>query len=435
MKKFKRLLSVLLVSVMVLGTLTACGNGEKTNGEKIKLVTTIGEDELGEGVYDEFLKTHPNIELEIMPMQNGDTKLLTMIASGDGPDIIRVNSYEELPSFVTRGILMPLDEYFNQSENVNEEDWFDVTNLYRFDGSTRGQGPIYGFLKDWSVDNGLWINKKVFQEAGEPLPSDTEPMTWDEFAALAKRLTVKNGNNIERFGLVTPFTIPTLLEAKLASNGYSMWSEDYKASTLNSDATQEALKYWYDLQSSGAMASTLHPASDGGIGHNMLAEGTTAMVMAGYWLSAYYRENADANITEDLMFIPGPVQNKGENYNVCLAAIGAGVFSGSKHPKEAYELLEFMMMSDKAVSSRASIGWGIPAIRSKVDVLPSTTDFDKQTLDVVKRTIENVSVGSPCLGSGKLITDNGGYDYWGNAVSQTAAPNIGAYNGSAVNVP
>jgi len=39
--------------------------------------------------------------------------------------------------------------------------------------------------------------------------------------------------------------------------------------------------------------------------------------------------------------------------------------------------------------------------------------------------------GSPALGSGLVIANNGGLDYWGNPVSSTAAPNIGAYNGTA----
>ncbi|MBR7831739.1 hypothetical protein KDL01_00620 [Actinospica durhamensis] len=40
--------------------------------------------------------------------------------------------------------------------------------------------------------------------------------------------------------------------------------------------------------------------------------------------------------------------------------------------------------------------------------------------------------GSPALGSGELISGNGGLDFFGNAVSSTAAPNRGAYNGSGV---
>jgi len=39
--------------------------------------------------------------------------------------------------------------------------------------------------------------------------------------------------------------------------------------------------------------------------------------------------------------------------------------------------------------------------------------------------------GSPALNSGVLIPDNnGGKDFWGNPVSGTAAPNVGAFNGS-----
>ncbi|UNI23033.1 hypothetical protein JDV02_008876 [Purpureocillium takamizusanense] len=40
--------------------------------------------------------------------------------------------------------------------------------------------------------------------------------------------------------------------------------------------------------------------------------------------------------------------------------------------------------------------------------------------------------GSPALGSGKVIEDNGGYDYFGNAVEANARPNIGPYNGKGV---
>jgi Chitobiase/beta-hexosaminidase C-terminal domain len=41
-----------------------------------------------------------------------------------------------------------------------------------------------------------------------------------------------------------------------------------------------------------------------------------------------------------------------------------------------------------------------------------------------------LKAGSPDIGSGVLIASNGGLDYWGNAVSSTAAPNRGAYNGT-----
>lgn len=43
--------------------------------------------------------------------------------------------------------------------------------------------------------------------------------------------------------------------------------------------------------------------------------------------------------------------------------------------------------------------------------------------------------GSPALGTGVLVPGNGGLDYFGNPVSSTATPNIGAYNGTGISSP
>jgi hypothetical protein len=40
--------------------------------------------------------------------------------------------------------------------------------------------------------------------------------------------------------------------------------------------------------------------------------------------------------------------------------------------------------------------------------------------------------GSPALNAGLLIPANGGRDYWGNPLSDSATPHVGAYNGSPV---
>jgi len=44
-----------------------------------------------------------------------------------------------------------------------------------------------------------------------------------------------------------------------------------------------------------------------------------------------------------------------------------------------------------------------------------------------------LGTGSPAGMKGKIIQDNGGFDYFGNSVSAVDAPNIGAYNGNLLN--
>ncbi|MFC7626019.1 carbohydrate binding domain-containing protein [Microlunatus sp. GCM10028923] len=58
---------------------------------------------------------------------------------------------------------------------------------------------------------------------------------------------------------------------------------------------------------------------------------------------------------------------------------------------------------------------------------PGTGRDGLDTVDGYKLT-----AGSPALSKGRLIADNGGRDYWGNAVSATTAPHIGAYAGPVV---
>ncbi len=50
-------------------------------------------------------------------------------------------------------------------------------------------------------------------------------------------------------------------------------------------------------------------------------------------------------------------------------------------------------------------------------------------------SVYQLQTGSPAIGAGVLVSGNGGLDYFGNTVSATTAPNIGAYNGSGVAAP
>ena len=55
------------------------------------------------------------------------------------------------------------------------------------------------------------------------------------------------------------------------------------------------------------------------------------------------------------------------------------------------------------------------------------------TADPLLRADFRLAQGSPALASGAVVADNGGRDYFGNPVSPTAAPNIGAYAGCGLN--
>ena len=117
--------SVVCMMLVIAMTLSCVGCGgttsKKANGDedgKITLTVTVASAELGDStLFEQYMKEHPNIIIEEVPTTSRDTKLMSMIASGSPPDLIRFTGYDELPVFVQRGILMPLDELLENSEN------------------------------------------------------------------------------------------------------------------------------------------------------------------------------------------------------------------------------------------------------------------------------------------------------------------------------
>lgn len=385
----KRILSIVLccaITIAMISCVAGCsgagGGNNKNKDGKIKLVITQSSSELGDtSIYKKYMQEHENIVIEEVPIGNSDTKLLSMIASGNAPDVIRFMGYDELPVFVQRGILLPLDDYIEKSGKIDLSGMYDVANMCRFSGETRGKGQLYGLPKDWSP-TGIWVNKQAFKEVGLELPSDTTPMTWDEFAQIANKLVKKDGEAVLRHGCVTALKLPTLLEMYLNSYGESMWTKDFNSTTLTKASTKEAVQYFEKLNATGALASNLYPAADT-IGFSALLEDKVGMVLGGYWFCGAYRSAKKIEeAKEKIMFIPAPIGTKQASY--CLDLTCLGVFSETEHPDEAYELFEYLMNDEYAVNERARIGYGLPISKNYVTNLPYESDFDKQVLDVVK---------------------------------------------------
>ncbi|WP_240343726.1 DNRLRE domain-containing protein [Paenibacillus sp. SYP-B3998] len=75
-----------------------------------------------------------------------------------------------------------------------------------------------------------------------------------------------------------------------------------------------------------------------------------------------------------------------------------------------------------------------PTDTGKITADPQFVNPGGATLGLASADAYKLRTGSPALGTGKVIANNGGKDYFGNTVSATAAPNIGIYNGAGLSV-
>ncbi len=158
------------------------------------------EDAIVAGLVREFMERNPDIHVQRTnigsPAQLA-TKLQTMLAAGDPPDVFYLES-ERLADFADKGLLADMDALIRADTRrrsageavdapVDLSDFFTpVVEAFRFDGGRVGQGPLYGLPKDFTPV-GFYYNKDLFRRAGVPLP-DRDGWTWEQFHTAAREI-------------------------------------------------------------------------------------------------------------------------------------------------------------------------------------------------------------------------------------------------------
>jgi len=198
--KFKSTLSQILLGVAVIGVLLLGWGYYRSHREqsaegKVHLVLAINVDRYRRPIFkaavESFRQTHPHIEVELQtPFGRYYQKMLTMMAGKMAPDLMWMG--ESFAEFADRGAFLDITDKVNKE--VNTEDFLPHSlSWYRVNG--RQYGVPYGIQM-----NIYAYNKKLFDEAGIPYPSDD--WTFDEFLAITKKLTIdKDGDGrIDQYG-------------------------------------------------------------------------------------------------------------------------------------------------------------------------------------------------------------------------------------------
>lgn len=198
--------SFLLICLLVIFTVTACGNNSSNNNntsatnapaaaeqteqpkgkEKIKFYT-FKASKADEPIFQAvkaYNESQDEVEVEYVSLvQNSNStdfmkKLDIMIASGEVIDVFMTGNEEELLERASRGVVEPLNSFFEQ-ESVKAED--EYNKVIKLDGN------IYGLLSS-STQWFTVFNRGHLEKSGIQLPE--MGWTWDDFRDYAKKLTM-----------------------------------------------------------------------------------------------------------------------------------------------------------------------------------------------------------------------------------------------------
>jgi multiple sugar transport system substrate-binding protein len=380
------------------------------SGDKVTIQTTLANPgEITDDQIAQFETQYPNIDVEVV--QADDAKMAAMLATGDAPDVLRVNGAFDTPTKVMQGIWLDIQDRVANSTVIDMNDLLPVCNVYKYDleNKVQGQGDFYGLPKDWSNDCAVFYDKACFDAAGVTVPDNTTPLTWPQVMDLAKKLTIVDASGtVTQYGLSANEwgqTVPTYnsMMQYVVSAGQSdqLNSADYKTMNFDIPAVKDYINMWVDAVKANVGPSPLN--GDQTSGGDLFLAGKSAMIIDGFWYQGSISGNADASAhIGDFGMLPTPIAPGGVRAASTTAASGLAIYAQSKHPDEAWDFFEWYIGGAPA-DDRAKSGWGMPITKSRMSMIPQNNDFQKEVYTVMQGELQNMGNPlpvNPYLGSG-----------------------------------
>lgn len=348
MKRILKIFSILVFITIMTGLFYGCGNKEKkklkTDDGTANLVYYIwgndNEIKTAQTIVKNFMAANPKIKIEI-ERAGGDYygMLRTRFAGNNEPDIFLMDSGEITP-FLKEGLLLNLENYIKKSDKLKESDLWSVNDSYRYNGEKLGSGDLYALVKDWTPDFMMIYNKNQFKEAGIPFPSETDPMSWDEFLNISKKLTIRNSDGtVKRYGTSMDFVPYKHIFEYVAMTGGRMFTDDNKKFNYTDPKVKQAFQYFVNLQKGPDAPAEYTSGSSASVSGERFTSGDVSIVWYGRW--AYSAYNWD-KVNFEVGIAPPPVPEKGmKPYSATSGMIANAVSANTQYPDAAWRFVEY----------------------------------------------------------------------------------------------
>lgn len=288
--------------------------------------------------------------LEVTPWFDYWTLMEAAATGGAMPDVFWMHS-NEVQRYMAAGLLMDLTDRIARSP---------VTDMANFPSEIVGlyasRGRQYAIPKDIDFI-GLWFNKRHFEAAGIPFPTDN--WTWNDFRNAARALT---NPAIGQFGTAfTPSEPHTGYWNFIYQNDGYVISADRRRSGFDNPRTIEALEFLIGMLQEGIMPPLTVTAETDKMA--LLQSGVISMAFFGSWmLTAFSQSDFFLQNTDVVML---PASNTGRRATI-YNGLGWSAAANTAHPEEAWRLLEFLG-SERIQRRLSETGISISAFRGTLE--------------------------------------------------------------------
>ncbi len=269
------------------------------------------------------------VKTSYTPSENYTTKFTAEIASGKGPDVVKIN-YDNYLNFIHNGLVQPINTDIYDLKNDPVYDLY-VMDLMSWNGKMYGVNSLSNMTFSKWV---LYYNKTMFDNAGVTDPgtlwkkgvkegNPNKYWNWDSFAECAKKMTSrKNGKTVYGYtGLNT-----TIGNGWMLTGGNDYVTTDGKTfkNNLTSDSVLKTLNFVSELRQQGYWSPDDATKAFYNGGAAMLGEGSWMLEEhAAYW-----------EIKDETGVVPLPCP-AGAGETITYGASVWSVATGAKQPEAA----------------------------------------------------------------------------------------------------
>lgn len=328
---------------------------------------TQAEKDQWQGLADDVTKAYPNLKVlfETTSFPDYWDKLQTQLASGTEADIIAMQSLRT-PSFAPRNALRPLKPFFAKDPEFKYDDF--ATTIQK---GLSFKDEVYALAYDRGPIM-LYYNKDLFDAAGVPLPSPTEPMTWEQFRDTAKKLTKADAG---QYGFVYQPNFDSTINF-IWSGGGDYMNDQETMCTLDSPDAIAAMEFVTGLWTKDKVAAPITDIANTNFARETFYGGKVGMTTNGPWEFVNLRKSA--KFTWDIAPFPA-----GKAGSVSWdAGSGFGISNKTKNPDEAWQALKVLTGTD-ALKKLANGGRAFPGRKTAVPAFVDRTQPPK-SVDIVE---------------------------------------------------
>ena len=302
-KKMKRILAVMLTSVLFVSSLTSCQSKTPKpeniagydEGEQYLSIWVHSIEDTDEGrcyresveAFNEKYDGRYFAEIEFIPRNDSgggySDKINASVMSGDLPDVLTVDG-PNIAAYASNGIIQPLAEL---TEEEKEEYLESIIDQGTYNGKLYALGAMESSV-------GLYYNKDILKEAGIEVPDAEHPWTRSEFLEISEKLKPimeqKNGYVLDMTFPVGEATIYYYAPFFWSNGGDMVDDTGLKAdSVFNSSENVETIDYFKTILGNGYMSKV--PID------NLFESGRAAFKFDGAWeVNTIYTSYPDINL-------------------------------------------------------------------------------------------------------------------------------------------